>query len=375
MNRRITQGDIARVAGVHHTTVSLALRNSRLIPVDTRKRIQGVAQQLGYFPDPALRALAVYRNSRGARRELGTLAYVTNWETKWGWQSDPVQAQYHAGTQRKAIEIGYQLEHFWLGEAGMTPRRLGDMLLHRGIVGVILASHRPEGDDLADIDWSRLAVMKIGHRPATPAAARVDEDRGDRLRLALRHARAAGYRRPGFVLATECHEHDDADCAWFTAIVTEQSRLHPADRVPAFRLPPGDLTESAQPFLPTQDVSASQLADWHDEHRPDVILGLGPRVIDCLGQAGLAVPDDIPYIDLSLDRTDGQVAGVLPNCDRIGALAVEMLSIQILQNNLGLPTLPIVTTVGGTWCPGGSLPAASDLRRSRMVAGASSRCA
>ena len=47
MNRpRVTLADIAAKAGVHVTTVSLALRNSPRLPVATRERIRKLAEQL-----------------------------------------------------------------------------------------------------------------------------------------------------------------------------------------------------------------------------------------------------------------------------------------------------------------------------------------
>src|SRR5690606_18100520 len=55
--RRVTLSDIAKQAEVHVTTVSLALRNHPRLPERTRKRIQKIAEELGYQPDPVLQAL------------------------------------------------------------------------------------------------------------------------------------------------------------------------------------------------------------------------------------------------------------------------------------------------------------------------------
>ncbi|HZZ57506.1 MAG TPA: LacI family DNA-binding transcriptional regulator, partial [Opitutaceae bacterium] len=50
--RRVTLADVARKAGVHVTTVSLALRNNRRLPEPTRLRLQALAKRMGYAPDP-----------------------------------------------------------------------------------------------------------------------------------------------------------------------------------------------------------------------------------------------------------------------------------------------------------------------------------
>ena len=59
--RRVTQREIAHAAGLHFSTVSLALRNSPLLPLATRKKVKQIAQSLQYQPDPMLAALNAYR--------------------------------------------------------------------------------------------------------------------------------------------------------------------------------------------------------------------------------------------------------------------------------------------------------------------------
>ena len=55
--------DIARAAGVSHTTVSRALRESPLISLDTRERIQRLAQEMGYTPNAIAQSLQTRRTS------------------------------------------------------------------------------------------------------------------------------------------------------------------------------------------------------------------------------------------------------------------------------------------------------------------------
>ena len=48
---------IAEKAGVSTMTVSLALRDHASIPESTRTLIKAIASELGYRPDPVLRAI------------------------------------------------------------------------------------------------------------------------------------------------------------------------------------------------------------------------------------------------------------------------------------------------------------------------------
>ena len=65
--RRTTIKDVAKVAGVHFTTVSLALRRHPSIPEATRERIRRVAERIGYAPDPVFGALTRFHVNGSVR--------------------------------------------------------------------------------------------------------------------------------------------------------------------------------------------------------------------------------------------------------------------------------------------------------------------
>ena len=54
--------DIAKRAGVAHTTVSRALRGSPLIAHETSQHIRAIAAELGYYPSAAARSLKTNRS-------------------------------------------------------------------------------------------------------------------------------------------------------------------------------------------------------------------------------------------------------------------------------------------------------------------------
>lgn len=56
--------DVARAAGVSPITVSRALRGERAVAPELAERARAAAEQLGYVPDPAARALASQRSSQ-----------------------------------------------------------------------------------------------------------------------------------------------------------------------------------------------------------------------------------------------------------------------------------------------------------------------
>lgn len=354
MSQRVTQSDVARIAGVHNTTVSLSLRNCPSIPEATRKRIRAIADEMGYYPDPTLQALVAYRKGRLCNRPRETLAYMTNWDTRWGWRTFPSHERAYAGVLKKAAQLGYQVQHFWLGEPGMTQRRMGNMLYHRGITGVLVAAHGRTSGELTEIDWSRLSAVKIGDFPHSTALHRVTDDHGGTIRLAMRRIRGAGFERIGFVMALA--QHEIADQAWTAGFQIEQGKLPANRRIPIHRLGAGPQGRGPGRPSPQSSSDVEALARWHHEYRPEVIIGSYPSVLGMIPQIRLEVPRDVAYVDLCLECDDLGIAGVRQNGEIAGEVATAMLVGQLQQNLCGIPSIGTSTMVDGSWVDGASLP-------------------
>lgn len=364
--RRVTLADVARKAGVHVTTVSLALRNHPRLPEATRQRLQALAQKMGYAPDPLLRALIAYRGRVMPRRNPPTLAYLTNWSTRWGWKNTTAHPDFFLGAEAKAKEIGYHLEHFWTHEPGLTHGRLSAILHARGIEGVILASHgREMGDELL-FDWDHFSAVKIDYFPHQPALHNVTNHQCDIVRLAMRKVIALGYRRIGFVM----HRGWDhaVDRHWTAGYLCEQEQLPKALRIPPLLFPEptpieGWLRENSDPV-----VDPEVFRRWFELHRPEVLISKASFVRSALAELKLQSPRDVAYVDVFLeDAAAGTVAGVRQNHPTVGALAVEILAGQLQHNKRGVPRIPTTTFVEGTWFDGVSCPRIGDIAPSPAI--------
>lgn len=353
--RRVTLSDIAAKAQVHVTTVSLALRNHPRLPEATRRRIQTLAKKMHYTPDPFMRALVAYRGGVIQRRNTPTLAYVTNWATRWGWKETTAHPDFYTGALSKANELGYKLDHFWLGEPGMTQERLGRILYSRGINGVILASHGREMGDVLEFDWANFSAVKIDYFPHRPALHNVTNNQCDIVRLAMQKVIAAGYRRIGFVM----HRGWDhtVDHFWMAGYLCEQQVLAPKERIPAHLFPEPEpverwLNEGKSDVV----VDRDSFAKWFEKYRPEVIISKASFVQPVLKEMGLRVPRDVAFVDVFWEQSDGKVAGVEQNHTTVGGLAVEILAGQLQHNKYGVPEIPTTTYVEGTWHDGETCP-------------------
>lgn len=352
---RVTLADVAQKAGVHVTTVSQALRNHPDIAESTRRRLQALAQKMDYRPAPFLRSLVAYRSPHNTGRKISTLAYVTNWHTRWGWKKVPAHAGFFAGAEAKAGELGFRLEHFWLHEPGFSQQQLSRILTERGIHGVIIASHSRELGDQLQLDWDQVSAVKIDYFPHEPRLHNVTNNQCNIIRLAMRRLMALGYRRLGFVVHRGWNHAVDHN--WTAGYLTAQQDLSPGDRLPAHIFPNA---------LPVErwfhETDASVLADavpfekWLNRHRPEVVIAKAAYVLPLIRQFGLEIPRDIGFADLFLENFDGSMAGVRQNHNVVGGAAVEIVTGQLQHHKFGVPTIPIKTYVDGTWFNGASCP-------------------
>jgi LacI family transcriptional regulator len=347
MKDRITMAQVARRAGVHPSTVSLALSNHPSIPPATRERIRALAAEMGYQPDPALRALTIYRHAHMPRPDAPPLAYLTHWDTEWGWKQQRAHARFYVGATTKAHELGYKLEHFWLGDSGLSHRRMSDIFSARGISGLIVASHLPENGRPLHLDWTKFSAVKIDYFPQEPVLHNVTNDQRAIMRMAVQRILAAGYHRIGLVMPRWWDEF--GDLAWSAGFLAEQQWLPKKDQIPILYFAEGSAVRG-ETLVP-----AKPFADWIQRYQPEVLLSLSRFVGPRLKELGLLVPRDIAFVEF-YHESEGGVAGVRHNCERVGALAVETLVGQMQQHTVGVPELPITSLVEGTWVEGDTLP-------------------
>ena len=353
--RRVTLADIAKADGTHVTTVSLALRNSTRLPEKTRTRIQKLAEQMGYRPDPVLHALISYRTRIRSKQDQQTIAYVTNWTTRWGWKDVTAHPDFFKGAQRASEALGHKLEHFWLREPELSHGRLSHILETRGINGLIIASHTREIDESLQFDWANFSAIKIDFFPHHPELHNVTNNQCNIARMAVRRAMEAGYRRIGFVM----HRGWDhsVDHMWTAGFLVEQQQVPEEERIPMCIFPAQEpvaawFNESKGEVA----ISPDDFAAWYRKWQPDVLIGKMSFIAPALEAMGLSVPRDVAFVDVFLEDLSGKVAGVHQNYEEVGALAVEFLSGQISQNKRGIPRIPTTTYVEGTWVEGATMP-------------------
>jgi len=340
--RMPTMRDVARVAGVHQTTVSLALRNHPSVAEKTRERIRAAAQRLGYRPDPLLDAFNEHRLAIHPTHSSSVIAYVIDEAVATSSQPGNFAEMRWFGVKRAAEERGLKVERFVVGKRHLSPERLNQILVTRNIVGVLVTVADLSITELG-MDWPRFSAVRIESRHLRLRVDTVSADQRLAARLAVRNLRRLGYRRVGLTTAAEDEVRLGESMA--SGFLVEEAALAETDRVPEclFRHEDGP-------------AKGDQVARWVREHGVEAVVSNWGNVQDALRAAGLRVPGEVAFASLDIPTVESALAGVMQNHELVGRTAVEHLAILLQTHQRGEIDAPAVTFVPGYWRDGPSAP-------------------
>lgn len=333
-NRRPTQKTIATLAGVHTSTVCLALKNHPTISPETCERIQKIAAELGYRPDPMLSALAAYRTTLRPASFHGQLAWLSVSNASFDWRKKAVYKAYMEGAARQAERYGYTLHDFNLGERGMTPNRLADIMQARGVRGMLVCP-MPEAHTNLDFPWERFSAVSIGHTLGWPVLNRVTANHHQSTRLIFEKLAQLGYRRIGLALPGDLSVR--VGDQYLSAYLIEQQALPASRRLkPLLEMPP----------------TRAGFSRWLKRERPDAIITSNYVFPNYLDELRIRVPDDLGMAVVFKRVKPDNFAGIDQNVHRTGEAAMDVLVSMIQRSERGIPENPLQTLVEGRWVEG-----------------------
>ena len=338
-----TMSDIARAAGVSKNTVSLALRNDPQIPAGTRKRIEKVSVRLGYRKNATVAHLMAQLRKQRQPGARATLALVNANLDRRAFLRHPTIPAYVVGCRRRAEQLGYGLDDFWLHDPSLDGEKLNGILRARGIRGLVLVGLMRENRLPSRFlsTWQEFPCVVTGVRTREPALSFSCTDHHDLIRTAVDEAGKLGCQRPGLVLDGAI---DDLVDGRFSAGFIMAQRSLPA-------------RQRLRPFYRISDARANEavFCRWMDEQKPDVILTLYNEVRGWLQALNFNVPRDIGLIQLEWREADSGWAGMNQRNDVAGEAAIEMVVSMIQNGEQGIPSFPRATLIGSTWVNGGTV--------------------
>jgi DNA-binding LacI/PurR family transcriptional regulator len=188
--------DIARVAGVSHSTVSRALSGSPLVSEDTRARIERLAREMGYSPDAQARSLVM-----GRTQTLGVVVTTI---------SDPFIAEIVQAIESTAQAQGYSVI---LATSSAEPERevaAVEMLRSKRVDAVLVTSSRVGALYQHYLDRLGVPVVLINSHSEErgPYTFSVSVNNRRAGWLAARHLIQLGHCRMAYVSGPENHSDD-----------------------------------------------------------------------------------------------------------------------------------------------------------------------
>ena len=181
----VTIKDIAKRAGVSHTTVSRALHGNALISDETGRRICKLAAEMGYQPSAAARSLKTHRS-----QVLGVIVSSLD---------DPFFSEILQGIEDCAQEGGYNL---FIAASQHDPQReqkIVRTLMEHRVDGVIICStpfSKAQGRHLLEYGFP---IVVVNNQSAEGFRYSIYHDDVDGSRQMTRHLIGLGHRRIAYL--------------------------------------------------------------------------------------------------------------------------------------------------------------------------------
>ncbi len=337
-----TLREIARRAGVSHTTVSLSLRHDPCIPASTRRRVRLVADELGYHSNLLVSALMTQVRLKHQKAVPEVVGFLTGGRTADEWLHHSACVGFYEGARQQAPKLGMRVEPFWLGPGGASAAATCRTLRARAIRGVLIAPFPVPVYD-HELDWSRLISVGLGYVFKDHPLHRVTHNHFHGVFLAYQNLFRLGYRRIG--LALESSQNSRVGFAWLGGYLAAQDMLAGA------RL---------QPLFTPESANLTAVKAWVRRQRPDAVIGFGPIQYKALNGVGCRIPGDLAFAALDVEQMHlasvVEPSGINQNLPRVGATAVDLLATLLCHNEQGYPEHPVLSMIDGSWVEGRTAP-------------------
>jgi LacI family transcriptional regulator len=336
MPARVTLRDLGRETGLHFSTVGLALRKDPRVSPETIAKVTTAATRLGYRRDPMLSALSAYRHERNHTFK-GTIGILIPKPLVELVTEQSRILEVLASTVPFADKLGYKIEPISVADYDYSGNRLTQVLMARGIDGLLLAPINPPGEFL-NLDWKNFSSVAIGYSILGPTLHRACFHTARNMWTHLRSLRLLGYKRIGMVLTINGDIRSDHN---FTGSFLAEQEIQP----PGSRIRP----------MIREEITLAGFAEWLQTEQPDCVMGLGPLELGFLDKLGYSVPDDIGFSSYCWNPHHPTIAGLDERWDALGVTSFELLSEMMKNRELGISAFPRFAMVEGQWRSAGTV--------------------
>ena len=330
MSTGVTLAAIAQTLGVHHSTVSRALRRDPQLPPATWEKVQTVARELGYEPNAHARAMAFRRRVTRPVSEHGAIGILARQER----HKDIPRTQ----LANYCREFGYQAEVFYYETSELSADRLTRILKAQGIAGLLIIPPRSKIREpkRLKLDWSPFPAVVMGHSLFWPPLHRVADNQFRNIRYLIRKLHSLGYRRIG--LFAEAELIRDPDNGWLGGYLAETQLRRQPSRI---------LLRERDAYDPPT------IRNWIKSEKLEAVITDHEYAAARIAELGnRTVPEELGIASLYTGREG--FSGIDSRFAQIERSSVEYLVHLIHSHQRGIPEFPQRVLLEGTWFEGNS---------------------
>lgn len=324
-------------------TVSYALRNHHSIPERTAKKIQKLAEKMGYTPNPMITSLIHNLRLKRNQRQAPVIGYITSYSSSnmW-WDNFSVQRAYYEGAKEQCLKLGFKFEHFKLSDYNMSGKQLSRVMRYRNVRGIVCAPVPTDSPEL-DIDWDLFPCVGMGYSMPSPPIHRITVNHFQSMLVALERITSKGYERIAVITSQRISKRIN------NLFVAATDLFH--RQIPKEHIVPVKINSIHQ-------QTTRELERWVRKQQPDFIFdasdGFCCRAIQ--NASSESVLYGFPYATTGWDPYIPDRAGINQNSFQIGQAAINALTQLIYSHTTGIPEYQSFTMINGSWMDGPSAP-------------------
>ena len=338
--KRVSLKHVAQVAGVSVATVSMALRGAGRIAPKTVERIEALANEMGYVPDPLLASLAT-RRFREDSDSKGSPSAVIKCSESMG------RGDYAERFRDSLSSLGYVMESHRL-DSPENFESLVAKMTRRGIRGVILIPDVFPEILIDPSPWSKFSIVQSSRFLHSAPVHTVRANIFQAVKLAYTKAYEAGYRRIGFALGFHEYWIEDDESRNGAAWILQQHFGRAENYIPPYQ---GYLSGGDRSFL-----------DWYHHYRPEAVVAFNSNALARLQALGIHAPNDLGFIALHLNEneigapsSEVRICGLDQNNKEVARQTVWVLDQMIRFGETGFPEVARDILIPSTWVAGDTL--------------------
>ncbi len=298
--------DVARLAGVSISTVSLTLNDPERVSHDTRKKVLEAADNIGYSADPVAQTL-----KSGRSRLIGVVAPDIN---------NPFFGDLLHEVERHADREGYMVMVANTGGAIQREKAVLDHMVRQRVAGIMISPCGLEDDPADHIATLSVPCVLFDHKPAGVAHDFIGSDNELAAAMLTRHLLELGHT-------------DICMLAGSTGVYTATRRTNgfvDTMRVAGHEVPSERIVDADYSGSRAYEITLRLLVG---DNRPTAIVAASNVValgaLQAMNDMGVACPDDVSLVGIDDVPWSGviqpRITSAVQQIDMMARGASEML--------------------------------------------------